>query len=137
MVRPNRIKEYRFSTTELTAVGSYASALGSETISAYSSEPLNGIVQSVEFIAGNYNATGSVGILVSGTNENILVVTSGTVANLGANQSIYPHVFTVDSSNATGSPDAFTQRVINGHLCVWGSGLGTGSSASGLNIKYI
>ncbi len=137
MVRENRIKEYRFLTADLIAGGSYATALGSETINAYSSYPLNGTIQAIEFIAGNYNAAGSIGILVSGTNESILIITSGANAHLGANQVIYPHVFTTDNTNVTGSPDVTTQRIINEKLWMWGSGLGTGSSASGLSLKYI
>lgn len=133
MVRGERIKEYKFSTTNLTAVGSYVTALGSETISSYSDHVLNGTIQMVEFVAGNFTATGSIGIFVSGTNENILTVTN----NLDTNQSIYPHIYAVDNTNATGSPETFTQRVVNEKIWLWGSGLGTGSTASGLNIKYI
>lgn len=137
MVRALRIKEYRFSTTNLTAVGSAATALGSETISAYSANPINGTIQMVEFVAGNYNPTGSVGIFVSGTNENIMTITSGINAYLGANQELYPYVWQTKNDNTTGSLYNSTQRVINSTLWMWGSGLGTGSVASGLNIKYI
>lgn len=137
MVRENRIKEYKFSTTNLTAVGSAATALGSETISAYSSNPINGTIQVVEFIAGNFNETGSIGIFVSGTNENIMTITSGINGYLGANQAFYPFVYTTENDNTTGSLVNTAQRVINSSLWMWGSGLGTGSTASGLNIKYI
>jgi len=140
MVRDLRIKEYKFSTTNLTAVGSAATALGSETISAYSTYPINGTIQMVEFVAGNYNPAGSIGIFVSGTNENIMTITSGINGYLGANQALYPFAYTTSNVNTSigiGSLTNTAQRVINSNLGIWGSGLGTGSTASGLNIKYI
>jgi hypothetical protein len=126
MVRENRIKEYRFTTTEITASAG-------EIISAVSNHVLNGTVQKVEILANNYTTNGSIYLFVSGTNE-LIWSRNGTATTSGA---FYPHVFTVDQTNVTGSPYVITQRVINSPVYVGGSGLGAGTSGLGINIIYI
>lgn len=131
-MRPNRIKTYTFTPTELTA-----SAGG--TLSLYTNHSLNGMIQKIEYLGGNQTATGSLIFTVSGTGENLFNFKSGTIpgnvaSGLSAN---YLFTYAENSAGATGSPQAFTQYSINGVVRIQGSGLGNGTSGLGLNIVYI
>lgn len=132
MVRENRIKTYRFTAGSLAAP-----ATGRFDI--YTAYPLNGTVQKISFLGGNYTATGSFLVTISGTQETILNFTSGTTqGNVAAKSHVYTHVFTHNENGVTGSPTIATQRVIGGEIVrVTASGLGNGTSGLGLEISYI
>lgn len=133
MVRENRIKEYRFNPGSLVANAG-------EVIDTYTSYPLNGTLQMVELLVGNWEDTGSIYITVSGTGETLLYFASGTsmgTTGVGEDQFVYPQVFAVDNTGTAGSPNVMTQRVINSLIRVAGGNLGSGKSGLGLNLKYI
>lgn len=131
MVRDLRIKEFRFESTDLTA-----SAAG--RFDSFSNRPLNGTVQKIELLGGNFAATGSIQITISGTGEIIMDLVSGTSqGNVADGTQIYPHVYTFDNSVTTGSPSSATQRTMHDLIRVVGSGLGNAKSGLGLNIIYI
>lgn len=132
MVRDVRIKSYNFPIGSLTADanGRY---------SVYSEYPLNGTIQNVTILDTNYTATGSVMLFESGLgnsgtalNGQILKIRAGS-----ENSTFYPVTYGELSNNVTGSPQAFTQHVIQSTLRIVGSGLGNGTSGIGLRIYYI
>lgn len=126
MVRPNRIKTYKFQPNELTSDSN-------GNLSVYSDRPINGTIHKIVFEAGNYTSTGSLWTFVSGTSNEQIYLKKGVSSNFVA----YPFVYTEDLSSATGSPYAFNYRVAQDHLCIAGSGLGNGKSGLGLTIHYI
>ena len=139
MVRDNRIKFYTFDSTALT--GDATTGL----IDAYSDNPINGRVQSVYFEAGDWNATGSIMISVSGTGTEgtILNQVSGATAErqLDADWVVFPRATTVGTTGVTLSGadgyDEFAEIPIWSNIRVQTGVVGTGSSASGLTIVYI
>ena len=131
MVRDLRIKEYRFEPSSLTA-----SAAG--RFDSYSDRTLNGTIQKIEFLGGNFTATGSLQVSVSGTNEVILQMTSGpSQGNIADGTQIYTHVYTFNNIPTTGSPNTATQRNVNSNVRIVGSGAGNAKSGIGVNIIYI
>lgn len=132
MVRENRIKTIRFPAGSLVAPST-------GRFDIYSPYVLNGTIQKVAFLGGNYTATGSFLVTVSGTTEPILNFTSGTTqGNVAAKSFVYTHVFTHNESAVTGSPTIATQRVLGGEIVrITGSGLGNGTSGLGIEISYI
>jgi len=136
MVRDIRIKEYKFTSSDLSGAA-VSTSTGSAHFGAYSQHPLNGTIQAIEYVYNNFAKAGSIGITISGTGETIIACGSDTAFNWGSTQTIYPHVYTYDSVGNIGSPQTFTQRVVNSTIYIWGSGVGTGSTATSLSIKYI
>lgn len=131
MVRDNRIKTISFPAGSLVA-----DAAG--LFDVYTHYPPNGTIQKIEFKGGNYTATGSMLLSVSGTGETLLNFSSGTdQGNLADGTIVYPHVFTFDVNSVTGSPNIASQRVINDLVRLVGSGLGNGKSGLGVNVVYI
>ena len=144
MVRGERIKFYRFAgSPDLTA-----DATG--YVDAYSDSNLNGRIQSIYYEDGNYTATGSIQIFVSGTTGGttstegtILSMTSGTVTghNLGEDWVIFPratcyHTSGVPLSGPNGW-NVFAEIPIWSTLRVVISGAGANTSPSGLTVVYI
>jgi hypothetical protein len=126
MVRANRIKEYRFSIGSLTADSN-------GRMDVYSDHTINGTIQKVEFLGGNYTATGSIFVYASGTNEQIWYY-SGACATAAT---VYPFVYPTNNANITGSPQVGAKRVITQPLRIVGSGLTASKSGLGLNVYYI
>ena len=101
---------------------------GSNFAPTYSSQALNGeiiriIVQGVQSPTEN----GSLWIAESGTN--IEIWRSNALAS-GTNRlyDVYPFVYPVDSINTTGSPQAFTRRIVNSPIYYAGSGFTSGTT---------
>ena len=126
MVRENRIKHYSFSISNLTANPS-------GTLSVYSDHPLNGVVQKIFYRDGNFAANGSLFIYASGAVQETL----WSYKNAVADQTVYPVVFGVDSTNTTGSPGAIGQLIIDTPLRIVASGVGASTSGLGLIIYYV
>jgi len=139
MVRDNRIKYYTFDSVDLT--GDATTGL----IDTYTDNPLNGRIQSIYFEAGNWDATGSIMISVSGvgTEGTILNQVSGTATErqLDADWVVFPRVATIDTTGVTISGadgyDEFAEIPIWSNIRVQTGVVGTGSTASGLTIVYI
>lgn len=132
MVRGIRVKEYFTNAT-----GSLFSNAGG-VINYHTDQSINGQIQKISFYAGNYTATGSFVISVSGTGEQLLSYTSGTAnGNVAGGGTVYTFVYPSDANNNTGSPQAFVQQSINGPIRIIGSGLGAGKSGAGINISFI
>lgn len=121
MVRPNRIKEVRWGVMTPTS-GTTASC------SVYTSGPndsewsVNGEILQVEY---KTNTTGSMFLCVSGTAELLWsdIAPSGTDY-----QQVYPMVYAVtNTNNATGSPQAFVNRIVHSSLYFGTSGCEGGS----------
>ncbi len=139
MVRSNRIKFYTFDSTSLT--GDATTGL----IDTYSNNPINGRIQSIYFEAGNWDATGSMMISVSGTGTEgmILKQVSGASAErqLDDDWVVFPRATTVSTTGVTLSGadgyDEFAEIPVWSNIRVQTGVVGTGSSASGLTIVYI
>jgi hypothetical protein len=127
MVRSNRIKEFKFTTADLVADAS-------GNIETYSENPLNGTIQKVVFEAGNYTATGSLYVNVSGA---VIEPVWQKINGVNADSIAYPTIYTENNEGTTGSPDSFTQRVVNSTIQIVASGLGNGKSGLGLTVYYI
>ena len=139
MVRDNRIKFYTFDSTALTGDATTG------VIDTYTDNPLNGRIQAIHYEAGDWDATGSLMLSVSGTGTYgiILNQVSGTAAErqLNADWVVFPRVTTVGTTGVTLSGangyNEFAEIPIWSHLRVQTGVVGTGSSASGLTIVYI
>ena len=133
MVRDNRIKTYRFADADLTA-----NAGG--VIDIYSEHPLNGEMLAIQVEGNTYTATGSVWLYVSGTNENLWYMKSGTAtSNIAAGDTYFPRAYTrVAEANTliSGTTGPIEKIPLNSILNFIGSGLGNGTSGVGLNIVY-
>ena len=144
MVRDNRVKFYYFPGSPTL----YGNATTGH-IDVHSDNPINGRIQSVYFQGGNWDATGSFTLTVSGTTTgltategNILTFTSGTTThNLGEDWVVFPRATTVHT-NMTPISGAYGYAEFS-EISVWSvlrltvSGVGTGSAASGLTVVYI
>ena len=130
MVRDTRIKDYRFS------IGSLTSNAGG-VIDVYTSYPLNGTLESIERKAASYTNTGSLFVSISGTNQQVYQLISGTAigTNVGIADVVNPVKTNVNIEGSTLS--IFTKIPINSKIHLIGSGLGNGASGLGLNIVYI
>jgi len=126
MVRPNRVKVYRFPSGSLVA-----DANGN--LEVFSERPLNGTLQKVFYSKGNFDIAGSLYLFISGTDEKLFT----QIGNLGANHSAYIHAFPYDTDGTTGSPYIAVQPVVNSIVYLVGSGLGAGKSGTGFEIFYI
>lgn len=117
-MRGERIKEARFSAISIT---------GSTQAATFADSNVNGEILRIRI--DKSNSPGSVWIAESGTNIEIWrqnAVTSGTSVVFDA----YPHVFTVNATNATGSPHTATNRIVNGPIYLAASGLTSGTARS-------
>lgn len=109
MVRSVRVKEFIFAQITPTS--------GANISEVFTLHNINGQIDQVEFTTGN---TGSLFLTVSGTGE---TVWSSVTPSGASTQIVYPMTFAVDNTNATGSPDIATQRVVNNQLVLAGSGM--------------
>ena len=144
MVRDNRVKFYYFPGSP-TLYGDATTG----NIDVYSDNPINGRIQSVYFQGGNWDATGSIYVYVSGTTGgitategNILSFTSGTTThNLGEDWVVFPRATTVHTDctpiSGVNGYNEFAEIPVWSTLRVIASGVGTGSGASGLTVVYI
>jgi hypothetical protein len=126
MVRPNRLKDYTFQGAELKS-----NAAGLFKI--YSNNPINGVIQKVEYIKNNYTANGSLYIEISGTNELIW----RQEGSLDSNAFAYPFAYSTNSNNTTGSPQIGAQFVVNNNISLVGSGVGNITSGTRISVYYI
>ncbi len=134
MVRSNRVKEYRFSIGSITSAAAH--------FESYTSYPLNGVLQAIEWIGGNQTATGSLTIFASGgAGTQIWGTTSGTVRRMITEDFVvFPKASTVSTTDVSLSGTAtsdYEQIPLNGVLRVVGSSVGASKSGLGLNIAYI
>ena len=136
MVRENRIKNIDFP------IGSLTSSAGG-IIDIYSERPINGRIKKVILQAGNYTATGSVEIRISGAaSEVIFSLTSGTSQGMTTQNNIwYPQTLVSESTGPLGvaatSGGIWTDMVADSTINIIGSGLGNGKSGLGLTVYYI
>ena len=137
MVRDNRVKFYTFQGTDLTGNATTG------VVDTYTDNPINGRVQCVYFDAGNWLATGSIVLTVSGAGATILNMVSGTATghHLNEDWTVFPRATTVGTngvqiSGADGF-DEFAEIPIWSNIRVQTGTVGTGSAAGGLTIVYI
>jgi len=132
MVRDNRIKTYRFP------VGSLVASAGG-IIDIHTHTPLNGLLQAVEYTGGNYGGTGSLQILLSGTNTQLLVIKSGTAFgnDIATGDAIYPRAITRGTDGSSQSGLNYAEMPLNTVIRIIGSGLGNQKSGTGFSIGYI
>ena len=128
MTRPNRIKEARFNSFNVT---------GSTLPNTFPNVPTNGMNgEIIRIILTNITSPGSLWVAESGTDIELWRrnnIPSGLVAF-----DVYPTVYTVDSTNSTGSPITYINRVINGPVYIAASGLtsGTNKTFGPITIHY-
>jgi hypothetical protein len=129
MVRENRIKTYDFPIGSLTADGN-------KNINVYSHYPLNGTIQKVQLVAGNWNAVGSIWLFESGGAAETILYQSGACATT---QTFYPFKYgqLAGATASVGSPMATRPIVLNTNVRFVASGLDAGTSGLGLSIFYI
>jgi len=127
MVRPNRLKNYTFSSSDLTADANGA-------VTSYSDVPINGRVTKIVLDAGNWAANGSFWVRTSGLVPEQLYYEDGAS---NADTTVYPVVFGVDNANTTGSPEVWMQRCVNSNLELLASGTGNGKSGVSLTVYYV
>ncbi len=133
-MRPNRIKTFDW----IDIGGSiFADSVGN--LNTFSYRPINGTIQKIVKFPSNFTQTGSLLFTVSGTGEPIFNWISGTNQGTVGSLTNINYLFTYANNNAgvTGSPQAYTQRVLNDVVRIIGSGLGAGTSGTGIHIIYI
>ena len=131
----NTVKQYSFPIGSITG--------GAAHFDVYTDIALNGKLQSIEWVAGNTAATGSLQVFKSGgATLSIYSIISGT-ANwhlLSISFEAYPKNTTVSTTDTllsgTGAP-VYTDVTLNSVLRVVGSSVGASKSGLGLNILYI
>ena len=130
-MRDNRIKVYRFNPGSLVAAAD-------TTLSTYTAWPLNGLIQSIQYTANNYTATGSIYLRVSGTGEVIWsIASSGTsTGNVAGSDVVFPRAITRGTENSSQSGLSYAEIPVNSILQLDG-GLGVSKSGTGFNIAYI
>ena len=131
MVKDNRIQTYRFPLSDLVATAD-------GIIDAYTSFPLNGKINAIQNVAGNFAATGSLFLTESGTGEVIFTLTSGT-NNAAQTFTSYPRINAVNNINISIGSNVgnwYTEMSTDSVLHLIGSGLGNGTSGVGINIRY-
>ncbi|MCK5625128.1 hypothetical protein KAI04_04780 [Candidatus Pacearchaeota archaeon] len=132
MVRSNRIKQYRFPTGSLVANSS-------GTLDIHIPYPLNGLLQAIQYTGGNYTATGSFELTVSGTGERLTLLKSGIAFgnNVADGDVVFPRAITRGTDGSSQSGLWYGEIPINSILRLTGSGLGNAKSGTGFNIGYI
>lgn len=128
MVRPNRIKEARFDS--ITINGSVIS----DTYISNSAEGING--ELLRVVCTNISSPGSIWIAESGTD--IEVWRKNDLTSGLSDFDAYPFIYGVDSTNTTGSPQAYFPRVTNTKIYLAGSGFtsGTGTTFGPTYLYY-
>lgn len=131
MVRPNRIKSYRYNVGSIVADAS-------GNMDLYTDYPLNGLIQSIQLLSTNFTDTGSLILTISGTGEQVWGLTSGTALNNVATADVvFPRATTRGTNNSDQSGLSYAEIPINSVLRLMGSGLGNVTSGTGFNLQYI
>ncbi len=143
-MRGNRVKFYYFpGSPSLYGDGTTGN------VDTYSDTPINGRIQSVYFEGGNWAATGSMTLSISGTAAGltstegyVLSFESGTAThNLGEDWVVFPRATTVHTNmtaiSGVDGYDEFAEIPVWSILRLEAGVVGTGSMASGLTIVYI
>lgn len=136
-MRPNRVKTYKFESTELIA-----NDCGS--MDSYSTNPINGLLYGVHVGNNDWaDDTGSLFLNISGPELTIWSMVSGTERGIGVNASgvTYPRATTVTTESialsGTGGYNEFAFMPLNSVLHLVGSKLGDTKSGVELNVIYI
>ena len=124
MVRENRIKDYTFPAVAVT---------GSNFIT-YSDNPINGEILKID--VKGIASPGSIWIGVSGTDE-IIWKKNDFTSGLSEFQT-YPFTYLTTNANATGSPSAVGNMVVNKSIYTVGSAMtsGTGVNFGPIEVYY-
>jgi len=132
MSRPNRVKVHRISTGSLIADAS-------GNLDIYTWSPLNGLLQSVQYTGGNYGATGSLDLTISGTGERLIILKSGTSFgnDVATGDVVFPRAITRGTDGTSTSGLWYGEIPLNSVIRLTGSGLGNTKSGTGFNIIYI
>lgn len=137
MVRANRIKEYNFRTAEITADNA-----GSGVFSVYTQYPLNGELCGISIYKNNFQPTGSIILTVSGVEQVICGIVSGTqrghgIAKSGLTMPRGLTTFGAMNEIISGTNFAFFDRIpLNSIVHLVGSSVGSFRSGLGIGILY-
>lgn len=98
----------------------------------YTTESINGVIQSIGFDNDTNFETGSLWVRVSGTGEQLLVRTSGLT-----NFTTYPFRYGTNVNGNSGSPWTRMNYVVDGPLLIIGSDIGEATTIKNISIKYV
>ena len=135
MVRPNRIKEYNFTTADITAPAS-------GEFDAYTTYPLNGDLRGIAIYSNNFTATGSLFLNASGIESTAWSMVSGTIRGIGVGASgltlPLAEVVRTNSTIISGTSIANEYGFIpmNSVMHLVGSNVGASKSGLGIAIVY-
>lgn len=93
---------------------------------------INGTIESISFDNLDNFETGSLYVLVSGTNEQIMFETSG----LAQNFTVFPFAYGNTNQAGTSSPWGKVKRVVNGPLLIIGSDIGEATDINNIKVVY-
>jgi hypothetical protein len=136
----NTIKTYEFTRAECTAT----TGLGSGLLSSYMSTPINGMLKGIGLKNNNYEAIGSLFLdysgadlvfnvwnMISGTQTSCVSIPGGRIIK----------AFASNQNNAslsgTNSIGVWSDIPMYGVYRIVGSGLGNGTSCSGIILVYV
>jgi len=125
MVRSTRIKEYNFSYSDVTG----------DTVSTYTSYPLNGMLKGVTIYNNNFTATGSLFLRASGIESTAWSMISGTARGIGIGASglTLPLAIPVRTNSTNISGTATAQHVeipMNSVMHLVGTSVGASKSGA-------
>ena len=125
MVNGERLKNYKFPES-----GTLTSTTGGILAPVYTSNPLNGMLQSIQYNYNNTTNTGSLYVFESGTG-----ILLDTQLSFAADTVSYPRVAVTD--NAAGAiSNGFTERALMENIYVTGSGLGSAKNITSVEVRY-
>lgn len=132
-MKSQRIEEYRAPVDSLTTAAG--------VMDFYTDRSINGMIQLIDWRAGNHAGTGSMWVTVSGTEQVIWsLLASGTVRhNVAENFTVLPRascVSTTDASLSGTTGGEYSKVPVNSIIHFIGSGFGTGKSGLGLTLLY-
>lgn len=128
-LKSGRIEEYKFGIANLTAASTGLK-------DSYSDRSINGVLWGVQLLENTFGANGSIFLMVSGGNSEVLWSREGTASTSGT---FYPRAtcrFTdnglMSGPNWTGISEISLNSVL--HLVL--SGVGDTTSGLGINVIY-
>ena len=110
-------------------------------MNVYSSHDINGEMRLIQILPNTYESTGSLFLMISGTNEIIWQCISGTATSMISSADVYlpmASARTTQNTNLSGTAGngIWTSFPLFGTIRLVGSGLGNGTSGTQINIGY-
>ena len=128
-LKAGRIEEYKFRIVDLTSASTGLK-------DSYSDKSINGLLQGVQLLENTFSANGSIFLMISGGNSEVLWSRNGTA---DASGTFYPRATCRFTDNGLMSGPNWTgtsEIALNSDLHLVLSGVGDTTSGLGLKVIY-